>query len=356
MTPRGTRAKAGGHMRHVVIDHTRTICVEEAPDPRLPGPGGAIVEIEAATICGSDLHFYDGDIPVSEPLSLGHECIGRVIELGPEVRSVAVGHRVLVSSIAGCGSCVGCDTLNPAACIHGPQVFGSGVLGGCQATHVAVPAADFQLLEIPEGVTDEAALLLTDNLATGWAGAERADITPGDTVVVLGLGAVGLCAVRSALALGAGTVIGIDPVAGRRDRAVASGALCPAGPTVESVLELTDGRGAHSVIDAVALDITLDDAFAAVRVGGTISVIGVHDLSPYPMPMLMSLFRSLTLRTTIAPIQQTWPALIPRIVDGTLATDGIITHHVDLSDAERAYGLAADRSGECLKVMLIPEL
>ena len=342
-------------MRHVVIDHTRTITVEEAPDPDLTGPDGAIVAIEAATICGSDLHFFDGDIPVGDGLALGHECIGRVVDTGPAVTSVAVGDRVLVSSVAGCGACVGCATGDPVTCVLGPQVFGSGMLGGCQATHVAVPAADFQLLAIPEGIDDDAALLLTDNLATGWAGASRADFRPGETVAVIGLGAVGLCAVRSAVALGAGEVLAFDPVAGRRDRALASGATCPDGPTADAVLAATAGRGAAAVIDAVAIDETLDASFAAVRAGGTVSVIGVHDLNPYPMAMLMSLFRSITLRTTTAPIQQTWGALVPRLLDGSLRTDGIITDRLPLSDAAQGYALAADRTGASLKVLLRPE-
>ena len=342
-------------MRHVVIDHTRTITVEEAPDPDLTGPDGAIVAIEAATICGSDLHFFDGDIPVGDGLALGHECIGRVVDTGPAVTSVAVGDRVLVSSVAGCGACVGCATGDPVTCVLGPQVFGSGMLGGCQATHVAVPAADFQLLAIPEGISDDAALLLTDNLATGWAGASRADFRPGDTVAVIGLGAVGLCAVRSAFALGAGEVLAFDPVAGRRDRAAASGATCADGPIADAVLAATAGRGAAAVIDAVAIDETLDASFAAVRAGGTVSVIGVHDLNPYPMAMLMSLFRSITLRTTTAPIQQTWGALVPRLLDGSLRTDGIITDRLPLRDAALGYALAADRTGASLKVLLRPE-
>lgn len=342
-------------MRHVVIDQERTITVAEAPDPVLSGPDGAIVKIDAATICGSDLHFFDGDIPVGGILALGHECIGRVVEIGPAVSSVTVGDRVLVASVAGCGACPGCATKDPVACVTGPQVFGAGALGGCQATHVAVPAADFQLLVIPEGIDDDAALLLTDNLATGWAGASRADIEPGDTVTVIGLGAVGLCAVRSAMALGAGEVLAFDPVAGRRARAEASGATCLDGPIAQAVLDATAGRGSASVIDAVAKDETLDASFAAVRAGGTVSVIGVHDLAPYPLPILMNLFRSITLRTTTAPVQQTWSALIPRILDGTLSTDGIITDRLPLSDAAKGYARAADRTGASLKVLLRPE-
>ncbi|HEX7443060.1 MAG TPA: alcohol dehydrogenase catalytic domain-containing protein, partial [Acidimicrobiales bacterium] len=261
-------------MRHVVIDGAGQVRVEEAPEPSPPGPGGAVVSVDATAICGSDLHFYDGDLDLGMAIPVGHEFLGTVLEVGPDVQRFQVGDRVLTASVAGCGACDGCATGDPVRCVDGPQVFGSGMLPGGQATAVAVPAADFQMLRIPEGMDDEAALLLTDNLSTGWAGAQRAECAPGGTVVVLGLGAVGLCAVRSALALGAGRVLAVDPVEGRRARAVDSGAEAVDGPTVEAVLEATGGRGADAVIDAVAKDVTLDAALAAVRPGGTVSVIG----------------------------------------------------------------------------------
>jgi len=313
-----------------------------------------VVAVEASAICGSDLHFYDGDIPVGDGFAIGHEFIGTVVDIGPEVRNVAVGDRVLTASVAGCGHCDGCATGDPVTCVDGPQVFGSGVLGGGQATSVAVPSADFQMLVIPEELDDEAALLLTDNLNTGWIGAKRADTPPGGTVVVLGLGAVGLCAARSALALGAGRVLAVDPVAGRRALAAESGATPVEGPTVETVLAATKGRGAHSVIDAVALDTTVDDAFACVRAGGTVSVIGVHDLEPYPLPLLMGLFRSVTLRMTTAPVHQTWKELVPLVASGRMRTDGIFTHRFPLAEAPAAYAAVAARSAECIKVMLRP--
>lgn len=340
-------------MRTVVIDGPGRVSVQERPDPAPPGPDGAVVAVEAAAICGSDLHFYDGDIELF-PLAVGHECVGRVVEVGPDVRRFSVGDRVLVASVTGCGHCVGCATGDPVTCLSGSRVFGAGELGGAQADLLAVPAADFQLLAVPDGVDDEAALLLTDNLGTGWAGAQRADITPGDTVVVLGLGAVGMCAVRSALTLGAGRVLAVDPVAGRRDRAVASGAEAVEGRTVEAVLEATDGRGADAVIDAVALDATLDDAFASVRAGGTVSVIGVHDLQPYALPVLMGVYRSVTLRMTTAPVHRTWAELVPLVQHGRLDTSGIFTHTFDLADAADAYAAVAARSADCLKVQLVP--
>jgi 2-desacetyl-2-hydroxyethyl bacteriochlorophyllide A dehydrogenase len=341
-------------VRHVVIETAGRVSVLDAADSVLPGPDGAVVAVEAASICGSDLHFYDGDIPLYAALAVGHEFIGTVVEVGSAVHKYAVGDRVLAASVTGCGQCAGCATGDPVTCVDGPKVFGSGELPGAQATSVAVPAADFQLLNIPAGLSDEAALLLTDNLNTGWIAAKKAEIPPGGTVAVLGLGAVGLCAVRAALVHGAGAVLAADPVAGRRTLAADSGATPITGSTPEAVLEATNGRGADVVIDAVAIDATLNDAFASVRPGGTVSVVGVHTLEPYPLPILMGLFRSITLRMITAPVHQTWKELIPLVTSGILRTDGIFTHRFPLEDAAAAYELAAARSGDCIKVMIDP--
>lgn len=325
-----------------MITGTGQVSVEQVPDPVLPGPDGAVVQVEASAICGSDMHFYDGDLPFY-PIAVGHEAVGTVVEVGPDVWTVAVGDRVLVASVAGCGSCDGCATGDPVTCVSGPRVFGAGELAGAQAELLAVPAADFQLLRVPSGISDEAALLLTDNLATGWAGAAGA----AGTVVVLGLGAVGLCAVRAAEAQGA-LVYGYDPVAGRRAR------VTNPLESVDAVLALTGGRGADMVIDAVARDASMDAAFAGVRAGGTVSVIGIHPMEPYPLDLLMGVYRSITLRMKTAPVHQTWPALVPLVQSGALDTSGIFTHSFPLDSAAEAYAAVAARSADCIKVVLRP--
>lgn len=335
-------------MRSVVIVGHAEVAVETVPDPVLTGPDGAIVQVEKTAICGSDMHFYDGDLPFY-PVAPGHEAIGRVVEVGPDVRRFRVGDRVLVSCIAGCGHCLGCSAGDPATCADGPRIFGAGDLGGAQSELLAVPVADYQLLAVPEGIDDETALLLTDNLGTGWSGAVRADIPPGGTVAVLGLGAVGLCAVRCALVLGAGRVLALDPVEGRRAHAVASGA-----EAVASAEELLQSGPVDAVIDAVALNASLDTAFAAVRPGGTVSVIGVHDLSPYPLNVTMGVLRSVTLRMTTAILQRSWGELVPLVQQGELDTRGIVTHSFDLAEADRAYAAVAARSADCIKVVMIP--
>lgn len=217
-----------------------------------------------------------------------------------------------------------------------------------------MPAADFQLLAIPDGINTEQALLLTDNLATGWAAAKRADIPIGGTVAVLGLGPVGMCAVKSALLLGAARVFAVDPVTARRARAEACGAIGIDPPSAQQIHEATGGLGADSVIDAVATDTTLNDALDAVRTGSTVSIVGVHDLQPYPLPALACLIRSLTIRLTTAPVQQTWPELVPLLQAGRLDVDGIFTTTMPLTDAAAGYDAAMSRSGEHLKIKLTP--
>src|ERR1044072_10013609 len=136
-------------MKSLEIDTPGQVCVETLPDPVLPGPDGAVIEVRSAAICGSDLHFYEGYYPLGDPVPLGHEAIGTIVEIGSDVRTFAVGDEVLVSSVAGCGSCAGCETRDPVTCVSGPRIFGAGALGGAQSELLAVPAADFQLLRLP---------------------------------------------------------------------------------------------------------------------------------------------------------------------------------------------------------------
>jgi len=347
-------------MRAAVIFGAHSVRVDDVDDPVLPGPNGAVVTVTKSAICGSDLHFYDGDMGVGpDGLRIGHEAVGTVAEVGPDVHSVKVGDRVLVSSVTGCGACPGCATGNPILCQRtGPKVFGSGELGGAQAEGLAVPAADFQLQKLSgelSEITDEAALLLTDNLPTGWIAARKADFRPGATVAVIGLGAVGLCAVRSALLLGAGRVLAADLAPGRRAMAESFGAepIDPAseGGTAAAVRAATGGLGAESVIEAVGADATVDAAIASVRAGGTVSIVGVHNMTPYALPLLATLFRSLTIRTTTAPIQQTWAELLPLVASGRMRTDGIFTHRFPLEKAVDAYQAVAARSSDCIKTV-----
>lgn len=343
-------------MRAVIMDGKGSVQVADRPSPGSPDPQGVVVAVEATGICGSDLHFYDGDLPAVDGLSIGHEAVGTVVEVGSAVNRVALGDRVVVSCITGCGHCHGCAVGDPATCDSGAALFGfGGELAGAQAELLAVPAADTTVLPIPADIDDEEAVLLADNLATAWTAARRGDVSAGASVLVLGLGAVGQCAVRCALQLGAATVLAYDPVEGRRIRAESFGATPVSGPdVVAAVVEATRGRGVDVVIDAVATDASLDSAVGAVRAGGTISVVGIHDMAPYPFPMLQAVYKSITLRTSLAAVQSAWRELLPLIVAGRLDASGIVTHRYPLEQAPEAYEMVSARSPDCTKVLLTP--
>ncbi|MED5814403.1 alcohol dehydrogenase catalytic domain-containing protein [Mycolicibacterium sp. 050232] len=340
-------------MRAVIMNSGGSIRVESVPDPQLPGPDGAVIAVNAAAICGSDLHFYEGDLPSVDGLSIGHEAVGTVVEIGSATSTVTVGDRVMVSCIAGCGHCPGCGAGDPATCDSGSTIFGFGAgLGGAQAELLGIPRADYTLMKLPDSIDDEAALLLTDNLATGWTAARRGGVGPGSSVLVLGLGAVGLCAVRAALALGAARVFVFDPVEGRRSNAEVCGGIPLDGDVTNALLDATGGRGVDVAIDAVATDKSLDTAFGAVRTGGTVSVVGIHDLAPYPMPMLIGVYKSITLRMSMAAVQSAWRETMPLIEAGKLDTRGVFTDRLPLEQAADGYAKIATRTADCTKVML----
>lgn len=345
-------------MRAVVLHGERDVSVEDVPDATLPGPDGLLLRVDRTAICGSDLHLYHG--PMTVPgAHLGHEFVGTVEEVGAGVRTVRAGDRVLVSGVIGCGSCPACRSGDVVVCQNaGTKVFGTSLeLPGGQAEAVAVPSADTSVLTIPEGITDEQAVLLTDILPTGYLGALRADITPGDVVVVIGLGPVGVFALQCALLRGPSRVLAVDMVPERLTRAAELGAEpidARDGDTVAKVYEATGGRGAQAVIEAVGADQSITDAILCAAPGGTISVIGVNLNLAYPFPMPVALFKRLTFRVTLASIPTTWSALIPLIATGKLHPEDVFTHRMGLSEAAEAYRIFDAREDGVLKVLLDP--
>jgi alcohol dehydrogenase len=346
-------------MRAVVLNGPGDVSVEDVDDPVLPGSDGVVLRVESTAICGSDLHPYHGD--GSRPgMRLGHEFIGTVVEVGAEVRSVRQGDRVLTSGVIGCGRCGQCRTGWPMRCeAHASAVFGSamGELHGGQAEAVAVPAADAFVTAIPEAVTDEQAVLLTDILPTGFIGARRADIAPGSTVVVIGLGPVGICALRAAQLYSPARILAVDPVAHRRDHAerIGAEAVDPTdGGALARIMEVTGGRGADSVIEAVGRDETINDAIMAVKPGGTVSVVGVSSNLAHPFPMAIAMVKGITFRICIADIPSTWDNLIPLVSSGKLAPEDVFTHRMPLSEAREAYRLFDARDDGVVKVLLDP--
>jgi len=345
-------------MRAVVLRGERDVAVEEVPDPELTGPDGLVLRVERTAICGSDLHLYHG--PMTVPgCRLGHEFVGTVEEVGADVRTVRPGDRVLVSGVIGCGRCPACLAGDVVTCLNqGTKVFGTSLdLPGGQAEAVAVPAADASVVAIPEGITLDQAVLLTDILPTGFLGAQRADISPGDVVVVIGLGPVGVFALQCAQLYGPSRILAVDMVPERLARAAELGAEpidASQGGTIEQVLAATGGRGAQAVIEAVGADQTINDALFCAAPGGTVSVIGVSMNFALPFPMPLALFKRLTFRVTLAAIPATWQALLPLVASGRLHPEDVFTHRMGLSQAAEAYDLFESRRDGVLKVLLDP--
>lgn len=343
-------------MRAVVLQAERAVSVEAVPDPTLSGPDSVIVRVEKTAICGSDLHLYHAKSGF-EGTRLGHEFIGTIVDAGSDVRVVKVGERVIVAGVIGCGRCGPCIARDPVVCRNaGTRVFGTRPdLPGGQAEFVDVPAADSSVLRIADGVTDEQAVLLTDILPTGYLGALLADIAPGSTVAVIGLGPVGLLAVTCAQLFSPARILAIDPLPERRKRAEVLGAIAidpsQAG-AVAQVMELTKGWGADAVIEAVGADGTIVDAVMCAAPGSTVSIIGVSFNIALPFPMIMATLKRLTVRATLASVPSTWSALMPLLEAGKLRPDDIFTHRMGLSDAAEAYKLFDEHAA--LKVLLDP--
>jgi threonine dehydrogenase-like Zn-dependent dehydrogenase len=347
-------------MRATVLEGPRDIRVEDVPDPVLPGPEGVIVTVDRTAICGSDLHLFH-DAPTGSGIRLGHEVIGTVAECGPHVRSLTPGDRVLVSGVIGCGICRPCLAGEPNVCLAGQSAaFGTiPDLPGGQAEAMAVPFADVFAMPIPEGVADDEAVLLTDILPTGYLGARRAAIRPGSTVVVVGLGPVGIMALQCAGLFGPARILAVDMVPERLARAEALGAEpidARDAPGPAQVLEATGGRGADSVIEAVGADATVLDALSCAATGGTVSVVGVNLTMDLPFPMGLVFLKSLTVRAVFAPVPGTWPALVPLLQSGRLDVAGTFTHRMGLSQVGQAYELFDSRADGVLKILLDPNV
>jgi threonine dehydrogenase-like Zn-dependent dehydrogenase len=376
--------------------------IEHVPDPKILNHDDAIVKITSTAICGSDLHLYNGFIPTMESGDiLGHEFMGEVVETGRNVRKLKKGDRVVVPFPIACGSCFMCqhqmfsvcENSNPNALLaekmfgHSPSgVFGySHLLGGFaggQAEYARVPFADVGPVKVPEGLTDDQVLFLSDILPTGYMGAEMCNIQPGDTVAVWGCGPVGQFAMKSAFLLGAERVIGIDRVEYRlqmaRDKVHAETINYEETDVRDALNDMTGGRGPDSCIDAVGLEahmpgllgtydrakqmlmqetdrpIALRQAIMACRNGGTVSVIGVYGgfIDKFPMGSFMN--RSLTMRTGQCHVHRYMKPLLERIAKGELDPSFVITHHLPLSEAPKGYSTFMNKEDNCEKIVLRP--
>lgn len=389
-------------MKAVCWHGATDVRVDNVPDPKIINPHDAIIKITLTAICGSDLHLYDGFIPSMQSGDiLGHEFMGEVVEVGSEVKRIKIGDRVVVPFTISCGNCFFCqrdlwslcDNSNPNAAIaeklYGHSAAGlfgySHIFGGYaggQAQYARVPFADVGLFKIPDGLTDEQVLFLTDIFPTGYMAAENCNIQPGDTVAVWGCGPVGLFAIKSAYMLGADRVIGIDRIPERLHLAKEFGKAevinyeeVDAG---EAVKEMTGGRGPDACIDAVGMEAHGTDAVAiydrvkqavrletdrptalrqvivACRKGGTVSIPGVYGGLLDKIPFGAAFNKGLNFKMGQTHVHRYLSPLLEHIQNGDIDPSYIITHRMKLEDAPKGYEIFKQKKDNCIKVVLDP--
>ena len=388
-------------MKAVCWHGVHEVGVETVPDPHVINPRDAVIKVTSSAICGSDLHLYDGYIPTMYRGDiLGHEFMGEVVEVGPGVQNLSVGDRVVVPFPISCGNCFFCErelyslceNSNPNSHIaekmwgHSPAgIYGySHMLGGYaggQAQYVRVPFADVGPVKVPDGLTDEQVLFLSDIFPTGYMAAENCDIQPGDTVAVWGCGPVGQFAIKSAFMLGAGRVIGIDRFPERLRMAERSGAETINYEELnvpETLKEMTGGRGPDGCIDAVGMEAhspglqmaydrvktvlkmetdrpsALREAILACRNGGSLSVAGVYGGFLDKIPFGAIVNKAITVRSGQTHCHRYMRPLLDRIQAGEIDPSFIITHRVRLDEVPLAYDVFRDKQDECVKVVIQP--
>jgi threonine dehydrogenase-like Zn-dependent dehydrogenase len=351
-------------MRGLTLDGVGLVSYRtDLPDPSVREPGDVVVAVHRAGLCGSDLHPYAGREPVRFGVVPGHEVVGEVVATGGEVRAFPPGARVLVPFTTSCGGCRPCRAGLSSRCATG-ALFGYAppddeavpALHGGQAELLRVPQADGTLVAVPAGMTDEQALLLADNFPTGWYAAERAGIRPDDVVAVVGLGAVGLCAVTAAFALGARAVLAVDPVDGRRARAAELGAETTPPDAAATAVQALDGGGVGAVIEAAGTHAAQALAFALVRPGGTLSIIAVQTADRLAFTPVDAYDVNLTVRLGRAPVRSLLDRLLPRIADGLeVPVAAVVTHpHVALEEGPALYRRFAAREAGLVKALFVP--
>ncbi|HKU39487.1 MAG TPA: zinc-dependent alcohol dehydrogenase [Polyangiales bacterium] len=385
-------------MKALVFHTPKHVTVDNVPDPKVEQPRDAILRVTATAICGSDLHIYNGAFPQPKSLILGHEFMGIVEEVGPEVRNLKPGDRVVVPFPIACGKCWFCEHQTPTQCMnsnpehYGPEggllsqkggaLFGYtdlyGGYSGGQAQFVRVPYADYGPRKVPEGLTDEQVLFLTDIIPTGYTGLRWADLKPGESVAVIGCGPVGLMALKLAKIMGAGLTIGIDilPYRLEKARATAGATVINASENnaVDAVRALTEGRGADVVIEAVGMEVdrsllqkianvahmqrgsitAIEMAFSMARRQGRVSIMGVYGTTYDNFPVAQWLDKGLRVQSGQATVHNYIDELMQMIVTGKLKADDIISHRLPLDRAPDGYRVFNKKEENCTKVVLDP--
>jgi alcohol dehydrogenase len=331
---------------------------ESKPDPELERPTDAIVRIETATICGTDLHILKGDVPTcAEGRTLGHEAVGTVVETGNAVENVRPGDRVLVSCISACGRCRYCREAMFGQCRNGGGWILGHLVDGTQAELARIPFADNSLYPVPEGLSDEQVLFLSDILPTGFeVGVLNGNVRPGDVVAVVGAGPVGLAAMLTARLYGPSTVVAIDQADSRLDKARGQfGADVAVNNAAEdpvaAVMELTGGLGADVAVEAVGVPATFELCTDLVRPGGRVANVGVHG-QPATLHLERLWIRNVTITTGLVDTSST-PTLLRLVAEGRLDPRPFATHRFAQDQILDAYQVFADAAKtDALKVVL----
>jgi threonine dehydrogenase-like Zn-dependent dehydrogenase len=389
-------------MKALVWHNTHDVRVERVPDPTILNPRDAIVRITATAICGSDLHLYDGYIPTLKAGDiLGHEFMGEVVEVGREITNLRKGDRVVVPFTIACGHCYfceqqlwsACDNSNPnawmaekaygfsAAGLFGYSHMYGGYAGG-QAEYARVPFADVGPIKVPDALPDDQVLFLSDIFPTGYMAAENCDIKPGHIVAVWGCGPVGQFAIKSAFMLGAEHVIAIDRFPERlamaRDKGGAEIINYEEADVIDTLKEMTGGRGPDACIDAVGMEAhgtridaiedkakqlvrlatdrpnVLREAIQACRKGGTVSVPGVYGGFLDKFPFGAAFGKGLTFKMGQTHVQRYLRPLLDRVEQGEIDPSFVITHRMPLDDAPHGYKIFKEKDDRCIKVVLTP--
>lgn len=331
--------------------------LEEKVIPRA-GTGQAVVQVRLTTICGTDIHIVRGEYPVREGLTIGHEAVGVIHELGAGVEGYEAGQRVIVGAITPCGQCEACLAVDRSQC-GGP--LGGWQLGntidGCQADYVLIPHAQANLARIPDALSDEQVLLLADIASTGFAAAERANIRLGDVVAIFAQGPIGLCATIGATLSGASDIIVVDPDPNRLEMAKRFGATIAlqSGPNVaQKIRELTKGCGVDRAIEALGQQETFENALRVLRPGGTLSSVGVYSGHlRVPIEAIGAGLEDHTIVTTLCPGGKERMHRLMRLVEShRIDLTPLITHMFLLQDIQRAYALFESRHDNVLKIAI----
>jgi 2-desacetyl-2-hydroxyethyl bacteriochlorophyllide A dehydrogenase len=338
-----------------------TIQYESVAYPIIEHPSDVIVKVRACAICGSDLHVYYGrEQGLDSGTVMGHEFMGEVVEVGKDVKFLRKGDRVMSPFTTSCGNCFYCNIGLTCRCIQS-QLFGwrekSKGLHGAQAEYVRVPLADASLVKVPDGISDEEATLLGDIIPTGYFCALQAGINPKGVFAVVGCGPVGLMAILGARELGAEMILAFDKEPARLAMASRFGAEAinvSNGNPRDRINELTEGRGADGVMEAVGNASSLQLAYDLLRPGGTLSSVGVCTEKNLPFSPTQAYDKNITMKVGRCPARHLMPKLMPMVEQKKYDFTAIVTHRMNLSEGVSGYKTFASKSDNCLKVILRP--